>query len=147
MVDLKRWTEENVKKGWQNTIFDRHRLISEPIYGPILRDHSEPGFDDLHWFHSWLDEFYRLRPVLIYCLPPFEAVWRNVVGDEDNLVVRERATIRAIYGAYLNKAVTDHVLERKNVWIYDYTDPQFDPRSLIIHTIQRRVELDRPIQL
>ena len=139
MVDLKKWTEENVAKGFQNLIFDRHRLISEPIYGPILRTEPEPGFDDLPWFQGQLRRFYQLEPVLIYCLPPLQVVWENVCNDPDNRVVHYEGTIAKIYGAYFNKAITDHVLERKNVWIYDYTSGAAeDIRAMMLHTIKER---------
>ena len=138
MVDLVKWTEDNVARGFQNLIFDRHRLISEPIYGPILREAPQPGFDDLHWFTHQLFAFYLLRPVVIYCLPPFERVWDNVRNDPTNRVVQDKATIRQIYGAYFNKAVTDHVLERMNIWVYDYTDQTMDIRPLLFHHIKEK---------
>src|ERR687883_686991 len=59
MVDLVQWTERNVSEGSQHTLFDRHRLISEPIYGAILRDRFEPGFDDAKWLHEMMYRFYR----------------------------------------------------------------------------------------
>lgn len=123
MVDLKRWTEENVRAGFQNLIFDRHRLISEPIYGPVLRKIPEPGFNDLEWFLDQITSFYLTRPVIIYCLPPFSVVWGNVMKDDDNKIFHaEGEKLSLIYRSYVNKAVTDHSL-RSRTWIYDYTDP------------------------
>lgn len=121
MTDLVKWTEENVAAGFQMKIFDRHRLISEPIYGPILRSETQPGFSDPQWFYSLLHQFYDLEPIVIYCLPPFEVVWKNIENDRDNKVVARAPIMRAIWGAYYNKAMTEHVLN-KSTWIYDYTD-------------------------
>lgn len=121
MVDLKTWTEMNVKQGWQPLIFDRHRLISEPIYGPVLRTKAEPGFGDSEWFYDQLYRFYRAEPFIIYCLPPFSAVWENVRSDPDNTVVAHEGTCRSIYGAYFNKAHTEQVLY-KHSFMYDYTE-------------------------
>lgn len=122
MVDLKKWTEKNVSDGWQPVIFDRHRLISEPIYGPILRETPEPGFDDQEWFFKQLAAFYALEPFIIYCLPPLKVVWENVKFDADNRVVGQEPITRAIYGAYFNKAHTEQVLY-KHSFMYDYTEP------------------------
>jgi hypothetical protein len=137
MVDLKLWVELNVAQGWQPLIFDRHRLFSEPIYGPILRDKLEPGFSDLQWFGEMLATFYRCNPVIIYCLPPFDVVWANIQNDEDNRVVADFHTIKAIWGAYFNKAVTDHV-HGADVWMHDYTkDPQ--PSADLMDHIKNRL--------
>lgn len=146
MVDLKLWVEENVRQGFQRRIYDRHRLISEPIYGPALREKPEPGFDDPDWFHLHLQHFYDNEPMVIYCLPPFSEVWRNVTSDNDNRVVQARHIIRGIYGAYWNKAHTDQVLY-KNAWIYDYTDESFASnlvqimKNHIISTVIKKVGL------
>lgn len=141
MVDLKQWVEDNVNAGFQATIFDRHRLFSEPIYGPILRQHFEPGFDDPDWFRTQLYSFYQARPVVIYCLPPFEVVWSNVEHDPENTVVNERRNMRAIWGAYLNKATTCDVLYG-HTWRYDYTDEAtaLAIRRLLPHIINHRVQ-------
>lgn len=122
MVDLKRWVENNVRLGWQETIFDRHRLISEPIYGAAMRTKFEPGFNDPQWFYEALFRFYRAEPLVIYCLPPYEIVWENIMGDNDNAVFHQQGgLVKQIWSAYLNKAMTDQVLRTRNTWVYDYT--------------------------
>lgn len=124
MTDLVKWTEENVRQGWQDVIYDRHRLISEPIYGPILRERFEQRFDNPEWLHEMFFELYhRVQPLIIYCLPPFSVVWKNVRNDDENKVVQDKQNIRAIYGAYLNRAMLEGVLY-KDAFIYDYTDTQ-----------------------
>lgn len=141
MTDLVAWTEENVKKGWQNVIFDRHRLISEPIYGPVLRPEFEPKFDDQGWLHSMYHEFYMgVRPLVIYCLPSFDVVWENVKDDPSNRVVGQRQQLRAIYGAYLNRAMVEQLFN-PSTFLYDYTDssaPMLD--SYFVSTIKRLAE-------
>jgi hypothetical protein len=128
MVDLKEWTEQNTRKGFQPMIFDRHRLISEPIYGPILRDYFEPGFDNFHWLDWQLTRLYEAEPVMIYCLPPFHRVWENVRDDPENKVVAQFKVCRMIWSAYLNKALADYILGR--AWIFDYTKGQ---KTLDLH--------------
>jgi hypothetical protein len=115
MVDLVDWVEKNLKNGLQPVIYDRHRLISEPIYGPVLRQNMQPGFDDMTWLYAKQQEIRALEPFVIFCLPPFERVQSNVESDEDNKVVRE--AIRTIYWLYFHQASTWK--NYSSVW--DYT--------------------------
>lgn len=143
MVDLKQWVEDNVRGGWQPVIFDRHRLISEPIYGPVLRAQLEDGFSNTGWFYSQLRAFYACNPTIIYCLPPLGRVWENVKNDPDNRVVADWRTIQIIWGSYFNKAMTEYSLKPKATWLYDYTDPHVDRLflpELIRHINMRRLQ-------
>lgn len=120
MVDLKQWTELNTAQGFRRIIYDRHRLISEPIYGPILRDEPEPGFNELLWLTRVMRRFYSCKPVLIYCLPPWQTVLSNVLHDRDNDNSAVEARISRIYSAYIARASIDTV-HHFNTMIYDYT--------------------------
>ena len=123
IVSLKAWVEDNVSQGFQATLFDRHRLISEPIYGAVLRKTFEPGFDSVQWLHAMNTMFYKhCRPMILYCLPPFEVVKANVQNDENNKVVKE--AIRKIYALYTARAAQDAVLS--GALIYDYTSTPID---------------------
>lgn len=108
LVDLAQWTEQNVAGGFQRTIFDRHRLISEPIYGPVLRGRQDPKFIDPKWLSDQVWRFYALEPVIIYCLPDIRTVWKNVLNeDTDNAAVANISVIEAIYAGYVNRATMD----------------------------------------
>jgi hypothetical protein len=140
MTDLKEWTENNVDRGFQATLFDRHRLFSEPIYGPILRDKFEPGFDDPAWFAYYMAKFYQCRPIVIYCMPPLETVLHNLQGDEENSAVQFAA--REVYGAYYNKSITEYVL-RDFTFLYDYTSSDAaDSLDMIQININTRLEME-----
>lgn len=129
MTDLVDWTEKNLSKGFQLEIFDRHRLISEPIYGPILRDKAQPGFDDIEWLHKMMFQMYHIvKPVIIYCIPDYGTVWENVRDDSDNEVVRDR--IYSIWSLYLTKAVTDIATYDRAV-LFDYTKPFTKTRAFL----------------
>jgi len=121
MIDLRDWVDNNLEEGFQRTIFDRYRLISETIYGPILRDQQHPGFDDIAWLGPRLAKFYALGPIIIYCLPEFEVVRDNLENDEDNEVVLPR--IKSIYSAYINRAALDFNLAGSEVYLYNYKMP------------------------
>ena len=65
MVDLQDWVSKDLQKGFGRRLYDRHRLISELIYGPAIRGKMEPGFDDATWLTTKL---YRFYPVSALCL-------------------------------------------------------------------------------
>lgn len=121
MLDLRDWVDNNLEEGFQRVIFDRYRLISESIYGPIIRDIQHEGFDDREWLMGRLVKFYNIHPIIIYCLPPLQAVIDNVTDDEDNQMVQPR--IRSIYNAYVSRATLDFIMCPAPVFIYDYTQP------------------------
>lgn len=102
ITDLVRWVDYNIEQGLTPTLYDRHRLISEPIYGPIMRGRLEPGFDDFHWLKTRQAQFQTLKPLVIWCLPPVDIVLHNVSGDKLNEAVAEK--IQQIYWLYWNEA-------------------------------------------
>jgi len=119
-VDLVKWVDQNLNQGFHDTIYDRHRLISEPIYGPMLRGETEPMFDNFMWLSSQFLRFYRLGPVIIYCLPPFGAVWESVRSDPDNKVVHDQRMARGIYDLYVARAASDYTRIGTRVLIYNW---------------------------
>lgn len=127
MTNLQDWVDNNLDEGFQGVIYDRYRLISEPIYGTILRDHPEPGFADLKWLGPRLRRFYELEPIIIYCLPPLDVVVENIKNDPDNQVVLPY--IRRIYSAYIAKAAADLEFAPGTVRVWDYTStPRINDR-------------------
>lgn len=108
MVDLAAWTESNIDQGFQRVIFDRHRLISEPIYGPVLRGRQVAKFMDLGWMGDMTWRFYALNPIIIYCMPAIETIWRNVNRVEtNNSAVNTQEVTEALYAGYVNRATLD----------------------------------------
>lgn len=143
MVDLMDWVDNNLEEGFQRTIFDRHRLISETIYGPILRTEPQPGFTRLSWMAPRLARFYRIQPIIIYCLPPLEVVKKNIIGDHDNQVVWEK--IEAIYSAYVNRASLDIEFAPGKVFIWDYThSPTIRNEPVFFNEINKLLNSPRP---
>jgi len=119
MVDLQSWVDDNLEQGFQKVIFDRHRLISETIYGPILRHEQEPGFNEMKWLAPRMKRFYELKPIIIYCLPPLQTVLDNIIDDPDNRAVLPR--IHAIYSAYVSRASLDETFSPGITKVWDYT--------------------------
>lgn len=121
LSDLQAWVEDNVKHGPFKALYDRHRLISEPIYGPVLRGGPQPGFNDFAWLERMQWSFRNQNPLVIFCLPPFEVVLENVNAAADQpFEVRKRT--RTIYWLYFNLA-TQWV--RAYVWDYTQHEDQY----------------------
>ena len=139
----KAWVEENLAQGFQYTLFDRHRLISEFIYGPVLRTEQEPGFTDMWWVYKSLQRFYSLGPLVIYCLPPLELVRANVLHDDDNSAVAK--FIEPIYSSYLHRFAMDTFAGfNPLVWDYNSDGKELDPLRTFdsaFASIQKRVGL------
>lgn len=121
MTDLVKWVEQNVDNGFQRVLFDRHRLISEPIYWPAIRPKPAHGFDDMSWFYTQLRKFYQAEPIIIYCLPPLSVVWGNIQHDPENQRVADQDVITKIWAGYFNKAMTD-LVNYKYSLLYDYSN-------------------------
>lgn len=121
MTDLKDWVNRHNLLGWDKKrprLYDRHRLISEFIYGPVMGRDPEPGFDDLDWVSSSIYSFYSQAPLIIYCLPPLEVVRENVQReDTDNSVVASK--IDQLWVAYSRLASNDCLFHGALLW--DYT--------------------------
>lgn len=134
MTDLQRWVDRNLELGFQRTLFDRHRLISEPIYGPAMH-RSAPGFTDITWLGPRMNAFARINPVIVYCLPAKTTAWANVKDDPDNKVVADPDLFSMIYDSYVTRASLDRANPYFTTFVWDYeTDlqikglPAFTPR-------------------
>jgi len=114
MTDLRAWVEVDLATWPRAAIYDRHRLISEPIYGPLLRGRMEPGFDDRQWLTRMLEKMNNLDPTIIFCLPPYEIVKANVERDIDNQVVWEYIT--QVYWLYFMETC-----RHGSAFVWDYT--------------------------
>lgn len=120
MVDLVKWTEQNLAQGFQRMVFDRHRLISDPIYQAVLpwRPDNSTFYDPV-WFLDRVGEFHEIDPIIIYCLPPKKVVLANVALEEtDNSAILEHAA--KIYDAYVAKASFDQAT--MSALTYDYAE-------------------------
>lgn len=86
-------------------VYDRHPVISEPIYGPIARGKAQPGFGPSRpnpWLSTARLNLYS-RSFVIWCIPTLEQVHKAVADSRDMPGVTEN--ISAIYAAYLHEMV------------------------------------------
>ena len=145
MVELKEWTEKNVQSPHENIIHDRHRLISELIYGPVLRYRPEPGFDDIKWLVKQLSGLYhRVCPLVIYCLPPFETVLSNLKNGQDNEFIVNSGQARTLYHLYRMRCAIDAASFPAQVLVYDYTHIGSEGMMEAIHyCVEREIRRDK----
>jgi hypothetical protein len=139
LVNLRIWVDANLDAGFQNTIFDRHRLISETIYGPILRSEPQPGFGEIAWLAPRMKRFYEIEPIIIYCLPSLDQIKANLFGDNDNAAVF--AHIEQIYSAYVARASLDYTHARTTVHVWDYQNSiQIDGLPIWFNDVHREMK-------
>lgn len=106
--DYVRWLDE-AQKWNQQIILDRHPVISEPIYGPVIRGKCS------------LSEAYcrevRRSLIVVYCRPPYDVIAN--FGDRPQMAgVKECADLLvADYDALLR----DRAHEFAAVLLYDWT--------------------------
>lgn len=110
-------------------IYDRHPLISEPIYARFARfEDPQHPYDQA----AWLRNCRRVMAVdcyMVWCRPPIDVVYENIAKSEQMPGVA--MGIRDIYNAYVSSAVE---------WpgpqsVYDYTsmDPNVIATRLMHH--------------
>jgi len=54
-------------------IYDRFPIISEGIYGPLLRNKNVFDREGTTW-ENWLDRLIQCNPLVVYCRPPEEKI-------------------------------------------------------------------------
>lgn len=101
-------------------LYDRHPLISELIYGPIIRNRLPGRFNDPTWLRMRVRELAN-RSVLVWCIPPLPNVQAelDVVGRVDMPGVDVH--LEALYSAYVAMRA---VWPGHRAYTHDYTtDP------------------------
>lgn len=103
-------------------VYDRHPLISEPIYGSICRGRPAFRFDSFTWLQHKLGEFiYFKKPLVIICLPPLVTVKRNILQNAPDQMEGVLKHIEAIYYSYVALAARLTIAPMSTTLVYDYT--------------------------
>jgi hypothetical protein len=139
---LREWVDRDLyhdhNKGRQ--IYDRHPLISEPIYGPIIRGQMAEGFADLEWLMLAVQTLRLNTSLMIFCLPPWETVESNVEFGHSPTTDHLKGVLkhnRALYEMYVHRAAIEASVGNVWVWNYtqDYSDLSFDKLAKIVGEI------------
>lgn len=125
VANLDEWVTNDIEEMATRpaSVYDRHPLVSEPVYGPICRQRL-PGKFNHKW---WLDTQTRHiahHCLLLFCNPPGDVVMRNVLANQDDQMPGVVDNYADLYRAYNTAA---------NAWPgvqlrYDYT--RSDTRTL-----------------
>jgi hypothetical protein len=137
MTNLLVWTNHNLNQGFQTTIFDRHRLLSDPIYRAVFGNHN-PVLYHPNWLFPALARLEEIDPYIIFCMPPLEVIALNLADDPHNKVVA--ADIERIYYSYLAlwsqmKAWGDFT----NLHWYDYSNPFGETAKELMEDIDKEL--------
>lgn len=81
-------------------VYDRHPVISEPIYGPLARGQAQPGFSPSPWLSTARLNLYS-RTYTIWCIPSLEQCQAAIDPGRDMPGVVEN--IDRIHEAYLKE--------------------------------------------
>jgi hypothetical protein len=95
-------------------IYDRHPLVSEYIYGPVIRGASAPGFNQPT--AQGLRRKMEQQCLLVLCIPPHEVYIANLKLEEQMEGVDEHAV--QLYGLY------EALVSSWGGWrvLYDFTE-------------------------
>lgn len=117
LTNLQEWVDGNLNRGYHPGIYDRHRLISEPVYSAVLPNRVlDENFWDPNWLAGAYHRLHSISPFVIMCMPPLDVVVKNVAGDPNNQVVANH--IHQLYLTYFHQGLIHS--ELPTVW-YDYT--------------------------
>lgn len=129
--DLLAWAYRDIQSWGRDSqfikLYDRHPMVSEYVYGPLIRGKKAPGFDTgtAHGLHQFLVR----NTFTIFCLPPLSQVRFNVYAEDGrHQMSGVPAKIEKIYFSYQDMA---------KVWpsphfVWDYTKPD---REMQYHSL------------
>ena len=94
VADLTTWNEQPL------SLYDRHPLISEHIYGPYVRNNVRPGFELTNPAIAEMRKFLRKHAMVVICLPPYAVVEDNARSDDMGQMPGVLDNLRYIYDCY-----------------------------------------------
>ena len=148
IVRLRSWVERDLKQIPQAAdLYDRHALISEPIYGPIVRGSTVEGFSDPEWFLSTWGSFLAQKPILIFCMPPLRTVMDNIHDPYISQMDGVERHIRAIYYSYHFLILRLKAGGYDRIITWDYTSPDIDRNMFLLSSIISQELMDERTDL
>lgn len=95
------------------SVYDRHPLVSEYIYGPITRGQMDPRFFTAAG--RAISSKFRARNMVIFCDPGLDEVKKNLARDTDQME-GVRSQLEPLYWAY--KTFAHYWPGRRHMWNY-----------------------------
>ena len=133
VADVENWVKNDLAEletdPWPRWIYNRHPLISEPIYGPIrkIQQGTRGRFRDPVWVRT-MSGILATHALLIVCQPPWTTVKANLGVTRGTHMPGVEENGKLIYDLYTRVTWPGRVLR------YDYTTTSKDT---ILTRIQR----------
>jgi hypothetical protein len=143
---LRQWVDQTMPalRGYRDprdahVVVNRHPLVSELIYGPIVRGKLPDDFQH-DWLRRSVQEFAHMV-VVVWHLPPLDAVRVNVHDDDSPQMTGVQEHIEELHAAYCALAAT---WPGPRTFVHDYTQDRFHTRLIpvldqvaVYHSIER----------
>lgn len=113
------------------SIYDRHPMISEYVYGPIVRGSVDPRF--LGFRGNQISKRFAQNTLVIHCDPGMDEVSKNLRHSAENQMDGVNANADALYYTYAS--LMHYWPGHRIVW--DYTKP--DTFSVVISVIENHI--------
>lgn len=98
-----------------SAIFDRFPVISEAVYGPILRDENALDDESISW-KFYLDKLVQCKPLIIYCRPDQSKIFSFESRDQMEGVIEKKTYLLKDYDSLM-----EMYKNRLSIVKYDYT--------------------------
>jgi hypothetical protein len=118
LADVETWNMQPL------SFYDRHPLVSEPIYGNLLRG----GVDERFGQPEGQQLYNKLhnRALIVYCLPQVSTVVKNVRKNVKDQMSGVSDQIHSIYLAYQHRLITHGEVQPHTAFHYDYEADMID---------------------
>ncbi len=120
-----------------NAIFDRFSILSEVVYGPILRGKTAFDGDELRQWIFYMNKLVQCKPLIFYCRPPDEKILD--FGREKHMtgVIKHGKELLSAYDSLMTDWV-GRLLIRK----YDFTT-SYKAKSSAFRAVQTYLTIKR----
>lgn len=141
-LEMKAWALRMLTSPLRDSlILDRFPLVSELIYGPVLRNKAL-----ISRYHPLHTAWHRIPTTLIYCRPPIDVIREAVIakGESQQLLANLPDIIKN-YDQLISELVLAHAQGMSKILVhtFDYTRDSMD---LVVDAIQPSGQASREYQ-
>lgn len=134
LMSMGEYALKELNRGFGMRIYDRFNLISSPFYAMLDNPTFREELLDPEWLREAWQQFRRVGPIIIVCLPPLEVVRRNALHDGTSRVTWDH--IDLIWKLYHNFAAQYPFIS--SVW--DYTQNEFSDLDHLVWQLKQRTQ-------
>lgn len=127
--------ERNERQKTELVIYDRIPIISENVYGKILRGHSRmENPEGLVMFNQWIET----KPLLIYCRPPVSRLVNSELikkeHDSAEHIDQLKTRIVQVSACYDDLMINLFAVMYGRVYVYNWKNEE-----AVLRTVERRI--------